>query len=237
MTIRRQIVWTLLRVYPRAWRGEYGPELTDILLACSLDVRTISDVFWNGLWQRTRVAEPSTRLGLIAMLVIFTGFVWNIVAPSPAGHGLAGVLEESSKTLPTVIVKLLASEVYVLFLVGCGCWTYLRFGSGPSRSGLAAVKTTFIAGTPVMLIGALMWIGALDVVVVSPPVGLTTTFVERGLTYTYYTTQQHSLTPLAVVAAPIFHLPQAWIWGWVGGKVGRGISRARQSLDKAEAVS
>ncbi len=74
-TMKNRIIAALLRLYPAAWRSEYGAELTDTLLARPLGLRVIADVLWNGLLQRARTAEPSTILGVAAMLVILTAFV------------------------------------------------------------------------------------------------------------------------------------------------------------------
>src|SRR5262245_43461182 len=113
MTLKNRIVIVLLRLYPVAWRREYGPELADLVMADSLTFRVVADVACHGLWQRVRTAEPSTLLGLAAMLTVLTGFAWNIVAPPATGKGLAALLRESSKTLPTVTVAPFTSELYV----------------------------------------------------------------------------------------------------------------------------
>jgi hypothetical protein len=231
MNIRLFVVKALLRVYPADWRSEYGPELADLLLVGRLDVRTVRNVLRNGLWQRIRRPDPSTLFGVVAMLVVATGFVWNIAAPPSSGGGLPVLLQESSKTFPTVIVPPLdvdISELYVVCLVGFGCWTQLHHGGTLRRSGLAAVKIHFIAGIPVMLVGALMLVGVLGVVV-SGPGALPSTFAKHGLAYSYYNTQQHELSPFAVLVAPLFRLPGAWIWGVVGGQLARGITHVRHN--------
>ena len=48
------VVVALLRIYPAAWRREYGVELKGILLGRPLGTREIADVAWNGVWQRAR---------------------------------------------------------------------------------------------------------------------------------------------------------------------------------------
>lgn len=218
-----RMVTALLRLYPAAWRREYGPELADMLLAHPLDARIMGDVLLNGLRQRVRTAEPSTLLGLAAMLVILAGLVWNIAAPPLSGHGLAALLRESSKTLPTVIAIPLASELYVLLLVGCGCWTNLRHHGTLSRSGMAAMKLSFIAGLPLVLAGTLILFGVLSVIVLGPG-DAPTTFAEHGFTYTYYNAQHHAPAPLAVLSAPLVRLPESWLWGVLGGQLGRRLS-------------
>ena len=139
---------------------EYGPELTDILLARPLGARVIADVLWNGLWQRARAAEPSTILGLASMLVILTGFV---MSGATLWRDAWTVLQPSSTTFPTVTVTFLATGFYVLLLAGCGCWTYLRHGGKPSRCGVAAMSMSLIAGIPIMVVGLLMVFGLVDV--------------------------------------------------------------------------
>jgi hypothetical protein len=228
MSLKPRIVAALLRLYPLPWRSEYGPELTAILVACPLTARIIGDVVWSGLGQRVRAAEPATLLGLGAMLVILTGLAWNIIAPPLSGRGLAVLLEESSKTLPTVIVKPLTSDLCVLFLVGCGCWTNLRFHGRLSQSGVAAMRLCGIAGTPIVIAGILMLLGVLHVVVVAPG-DAPTPFLQHGFTYTYYNAHHRLPSPSAVLVAPLFRLPEAWIWGLLGGRLGRGISRPRRS--------
>ena len=107
------LIAALLRIYPAAWRGEYGEELTGILLERPLTPRAVADVAWNGLWQRGRAAEPSTILGLASMCPrTLVGIVVRGV-----------VLRQSSMTFPTVRVVLLTAEFYVVLIVGCGCWT------------------------------------------------------------------------------------------------------------------
>lgn len=228
MTLKRLIVTTLVRLYPAAWRREYGPELTDMLLAQPLDARVIGDVLWNGLRQAVRTAAPSTLCGVAVMLAILTGFIWNIVAPPLNRHLLTDLLRPTSMTLPSVAVTPFGSDdLYVLILVWCGCWTHLRHGGKLSRSGLAAMRLGFIAGIPVMIAGLLMLAGILGVVA-HVPGSTPAAFHEHGLAYTYYGAQHQSPTPLGVLVSPLFRLPESWLWGVLGGLLGRRISRARR---------
>ena len=162
MSIRQRLVTALLRIYPFKWRCEYGSELSDLLLKQPLDVGIAADVFWNGLRQRAGSFDPSTVLGLGMMLVVLAGLVWNIIAPRPYGDGWTVLLEPSSKTLPTINVRPLTSELYLLFLLGSGCWLHLRCGRSPSQSAMAALRICFIASLPIMLAGVLMLFGVLE---------------------------------------------------------------------------
>ena len=182
MSPRHAVVTLLLRLYPATWRNEYGAELTDILMTAPLNARVIGDVIWNGLWQRVRIAPPSTILGLASMLVILTGFVL------PAGrYGLAGtaLLQLTSMTFPTVAVTFLSSEVYAFLLIGCGCWTNRRFGGTASRAGVAAMRMSLIAGIPIILGSLLIALGVLDVMFFFGPGSPASALSERGFANQY----------------------------------------------------
>jgi hypothetical protein len=235
--VKNWIVRTLLRLYPAAWRHEYGSELMDVLLARPLTAGVVGDVLQNGLRQRVRGADPSTLVGLAMLLVVLNGFVWNIVAPAPYSNESIILLQ-----------NLLGSNLYILLLIGCGFWTQLRHRGKLDRSGLAAVKVSFFAGIPVMLAGALMLLGILGVTV-SGPGDTPTTIHEHGFTYTYYSAQHHCWirvsepsakplaqgvqaatcppAPLGVLISPLFVLPASWLWGLLGGLLGRWIVRSR----------
>ena len=224
MNIRERLVGALLRVYPFEWRREYGSELMELLLSRPLSAGICADVLWNGVRQRVRSLDPSTVLGLGMMLAVLAGLAWNIIAPRPYGEGWTGLLVPSSKTLPTIDVRPLNSELYLLFLLGTGCWLQLRRGGRPSRSGLAAMRICFIASIPIMVAGLLMLFGVMEVTVAGPGDTLTT-FHEHGLTYTYYSRDHHSPAPLSILVAPLFRLPESWLWGTLGGSLGQWILR------------
>ena len=236
--MKKWIVETVLRLYPAAWRREYGPELKDMLLTRPLTAGIVGDVLQNGLRQRVRGGEPSTLVGLAMLLVVLNGFVWNIIAPAPYSNESITLLQHP-----------LGSNLYILLLLGCGCWTYLHHGGELSKSGRAAMKISFLAGIPVMLAAALMLLGILGVVVVAPG-DISTTFHEHGFTYTYFSAQTfcwlrvaepatqpfaraiQSATcppaPLGVLISPLFILPASWLWGLLGGLLGRWIAGGRR---------
>jgi hypothetical protein len=215
---RHTIVRALVGLYPAAWRKEYGAELTDILMARPLSPRVVGDVSWNGLWQRARTTAPSTMLGLASMLFVLAGFV---VTPTSYFHEWLAVVRPTSKTLPTIEVTFLASEVYVLMLLGCGCWTHLRCGGTVRLAGVAGMKMSLIAGLPVMLGGVLIALGLLDMVFLAPGA-------------TAATLSAHGAPSAAVmIAAPLFRLPESWLWAAIGAQIGRCISRARRKTAAA----
>jgi hypothetical protein len=71
------------------------------------------------------------------------------------------------------------------------------------------VKASFIAGLPVLLIGALAGANVID--------------LSRGRT---------SFRAWEIIAAPLSYLPQAWWLGLVGGKVGQQITRVFANFQK-----
>ena len=235
MITRQRLVDGLLRLYPAAWRREYGSELADVLLRRPLTGRIVGDVIWGGLRERVRRADPAVLGGTTMMLLVLSGLVLNVTNPSSATHGLARVLADSSKTLPTVIVTPMVTELplpyvslpnlYAMALIGCGWWTYRRSGSMP-QSGRAAVQLSFLAGLPILVAGVLMVGNVLHLRVVGPGDALTG---QPDLTYTYYTVHRQTPSLLAVLTAPLFRLPEAWIWGLTGGWIAKTVARRTQA--------
>ena len=203
--MKTSIVKALLGLYPRAWRREYGPELIDILLRRPLTASVIANVLSNGLRQRVVAAEPSTILGLALM-------PW-------AAYGL---LHDQG------IVSIQTSNLYVLILIGCGVWAHLRHGGELSRSGRAAVKLSCIAGLPAMQAGLLMLAG---VVHIHPAQDVCWIRVSdsSGLLQQLQTAMCPPAA-LGVLFAPLFILPASWLWGMLGGLLGRWIARGERSV-------
>jgi len=195
---RQLIAEALLRIYSAAWRREYGDELMDILVERPMTIRIVTDVISAALLHRARTAAPSTVLGLASMLVVFAGVV---LTPTRYGSSATAVLTPASIAFPTFTVTFVASEVYAVLLIVCGWWTRRRFGYSPRSCGLAAMWMSLIAGLPVIVAGVLLALGAIDV-----------TFVSAG---------SARPLPLAAIIAPIARLPEAWIWGALGGSVGK----------------
>jgi hypothetical protein len=204
MTIKHWIVAALLRLYPAAWRSEYGPELTDILMSRRLSVRVIADVMWNGLKQSVQAAEPSTILGLASLLAVLT----FVLTGGSYGRRWILLVEPTTKTLPTVNVTFMSSGYYVLLLISCGCWTYLRHRGTAKRSGMAGVRMSLIAAIPLMFGGLLMMFGLIGPSLLGP-------HFEPSASW-------------AVLAAPLFRLPDSWLWAALGGQLGKWITRRRQ---------
>lgn len=194
------IVRTLLHLYPKAWRREYGPELMDVLLAQPLTAGIVGNVLYSGLRQRVRTAEPSTFLGLVLMLVVLAGFVWKDLILSPQ-----------------------TSNLYVLILLGGGVWTHLRHRGELSQSGRAAVKISFMGGIPVMAAGVLMIFGIVGVHGVQNYCWIRVSDPSSPLRALQSAVCPPA--PLGVLISPLFLLPVSWLWGLGGGALGREIAR------------
>jgi hypothetical protein len=210
MSARSTVVRILLHAYPAAWRREYGAELEDVLLRRGIGPLVVVDVIAGGFTQRIRFADAAAWLGLGLLVAVSADLLWNVTAAQNTAQGLLAVVSRSSKTLPTIVVSPLMSDSYAQFLVLYGmCMQFNQRRSLPD-CGRATAKITFMAGLPVIAIGILMGIGALDLAVPTQTEG-----------------SPPWLTPWAVTTAPLFRLPAAWVFGAVGGQIGRWVARVR----------
>lgn len=226
--MKTTIVSWLLRLYPKAWRAEYGAELADILRSRPLTVRVCADVMLSALWQQTRAVRVPTYVGIGLMLVTLGAIAANIAEPPPYAWSPGQSLHDKP-TLPEHIYLLqrpLHSNFYVVVLAVLGFWTALRGKDGPGR---AAIRASTIASIPLVVIGTLMFAGVLHYVELLPgqaPVS----FDERGIIYTFYKGQQQlpGPAPLVYVLSPLLRLPGAWLWGSIGGWLGRQFTGLRR---------
>ena len=215
MRLKEPIVRALLYCYPARWREEYGPELADVLHTRPFSVWTVVDVALSGLRERLRNPQPATIAGCVGMAFVVNAIAANIADPSSSR--MLALLADSTKTLPTMVVKPVESDLYAFFLMAWGCWTALRTRGTPSASGRAAVRITFIATLPIVVMGLLMMAGLLAVKVGTYGSGSVGAFSYAGA----------RLAPWAVALAPFFALPKVWLFGLTGGFVGRRIGGLR----------
>jgi hypothetical protein len=213
--MRQRIIAALLRLYPAAWRLEYGPELRGVLEDRPLGARTVANVVRGGLWQRLRSAEPWMVMGLPLMVFGFAGMTRQIVAPPAYAPGV-----EDPGSWPGAIIGL-------LILMGCGCWTVLRHDGTLPRAGVQVVKMGLLFDVPFFLVALLMGTGVLDVIVLGPG-DSPTTFAEHGFAITAYGRDGVAAfvyTPLGLLLTHLGGLVDCWIFGALGGAVGRAIRR------------
>jgi hypothetical protein len=207
MTHYRWMTRCVLRIYPAAWRRQYGDELVALLERQPFTAGLIVDVARAALWQRVRGLTPGTMIGLACVVLFFVG-----VAVTPTGYASAGVsaiIQPSGITFPTIKVTFFESEFFAVLLIACGWWTQIRRGYGAAR---AAAWMTIVAGLPVMIAGLMMW-GDLASVHMALP-GMTGPLVAP-----------HALN---MAIAPLLRAPESAIWGAVGGRLGRWVSRRRR---------
>jgi len=106
----------------------------------------------------------------------------------------------------------------MLVMAGLGFWTASRGNHWPGR---AAIRASIIASIPLVVVGVLMWAGILSFVELSP--GQSPISTDGGVVYAFYKGQQQipGPAPLVMVLSPLLRLPGAWLWGSVGGWLGR----------------
>jgi hypothetical protein len=202
---RRWVATWLVRLYPASWRARYGDELVECLAAEPISAGTIADVLRGALWQRVRLATPSTVLGLGAMVLVLVGVV---VSPTAYGRTGGGVIIPTNQGLPTVSLVFIRSELFALLLVGGGCWTQLRLGRGAITG---AMWTTALAGLPVAMFGLLLSLG----------------FVSATMVMPGNPDQLVAPSSVAMMIAPVARTLESAIWGAVGGRLGQWWSRHR----------
>jgi hypothetical protein len=219
--MKTMLVSLLMRLYPRAWRKEYGAELADMLQARPLSTRVFIDVALSAMWQRTRAADLATWVGLGLMGVTLGAIAANIIAPQPHpwSPGLPRGAQPRFAEYIAWLQRPLHSESYVLLLAGIGFWVALR---GKTSAGRAAIRVSMIASCPLVLVGLLMLFGVLGYSELNPGQA-STTFEQRGILYTFYTGFQQipGPAPLVMLLSPVLRLPGAWLWGSIGGWLGR----------------
>ena len=210
--MRTRLVSWLLRLYPHAWRGEYGDELRTMLLARPLSAAIVVDITRSAIWQRLRVVMPATWVGLGLMLVTIWAIVSIMVAPPPYVPSAVGERIE-------LLQKPLQSEFYVLALFAIGFWTAVAGKQSPAR---AAMRASVIASIPLALIGLLMLTGLLAHAELVPGQKIAM-LNARGILYPFYKGIQQipAPAPLTLLLSPLLRLPGAWLWGTVGGSLGR----------------
>jgi hypothetical protein len=212
--MKPRLIAALLRLYPAAWRREYGPELRGVLEDRPLQPGTIPNVVWGGLRQRLHQTEPWVVMGLALMVVAVVILAGYIVAPPPYTPGT----EHPHPTWP-------GSFIGIVVLMGCGCWTVLRHGGTLPGAGLQTMKMGLLGSAPVFVVALLTWTGVLGVIVVGPG-DAPTTFAEHGFAITAYGEDgvpAFIYTPLGAVLMQLAGLVDCWIFGAIGGAVGRAV--------------
>jgi len=224
--MKARIISALLRLYPAAWRKEYGPELEDMLYATRLTARVVADVVIGALGQRVRSSDAATRAGVAMLMVTVVAFAMNVAAPAAYDDQTNAKVPALSE-VAQLVQQPLQSELYVLMLVGFTAWITCRRGGSLREAGGAAMKMSFIAGLPMTAAGVLILSGVLGLLPLAPG-DAPTTFAEHGFSLTYYATRNVLPAPYVLLFSPLFRLPGAFIWGLVGGLMGQWMARSRR---------
>jgi hypothetical protein len=205
------VAW-MLRLYPKAWRAEYGDELGSMLLTRPLSAAIVFDIARSAMWQRLRVVLPATWVGIGLMLVTIWAIVSTMMAPPPY---VRSALSERIELLQ----KPLQSEFYVIVLFAIGFWTAVAGKQSPAR---AAMRAAVVASIPLALIGLLMLTGLLAYAELVPGQKIAM-LNARGILYPFYKGIQQipAPAPLTLLLSPLLRLPGAWLWGTIGGSLGR----------------
>jgi hypothetical protein len=223
--MKMTLVSSLLRLYPKAWRGEYGTELRDMLLARTLTTGIVFDVARSAVWQRMRATQFPTWVGLALMVAITGAITANIVDPPPyvwaPGRSMSKPPELADQV--NLVQRPMGSELFVLVMMGIGFWSALR---GKPQPGRMAIWVWSIASIPIVALGVLMMTGVLSYIELLP--GQTPTpFDERGFVYVVYKAPLGipASAPVAFVLSPLLRLPGACVWAIVGSSVGKNVAR------------
>ena len=216
--MKNRIIRALLRMYSAAWRQEYGPELQGILETRSLKTREIFNVAWNAAWQRIRATEPWVLIGLVGFLLNAASFTWLIVAPPPYSP---------EYTFPPHFSPLRTAG-NLLVVMACGLWTVARSGGTLPHAGVQTMKMTALTVAPVLAVCALVLSGALGVIVLGPG-DAPTTAVEHGFAIAWYNADGVGLKPMAIVLLTLPGVLENWIWGALGGALGRLVRKRSQT--------
>lgn len=219
--MKTAIVSWLLYLYPKAWRAEYGDELRAMLLARPLTAAIVVDIARSAMWQRLRVVLPATWVGIGLMLVTIWAVGSMMVAPPPY---VPSALSERIE----LVQKPLQSEFYVLVLFAIGFWTAVAGKQSPAR---AAMRASMIASIPLALIGLLMLTGLLPHTELVPGQKIAM-LSARGIVYPFYKGIQQipAPAPLTLLLSPLLRLPGAWMWGTIGGSLGRKYANWRRPI-------
>lgn len=226
--MRTRLVSWLMRLYPKAWRKVYGAELASMLQARPLTARVCGDVVTSALWQRVRSVEAATGVGIGLMLVVIWAIASNVAAPPPYVWSPDQVHNEQPALAERIefLQKPLRSEFYVIVLFVLGFWTAARGRQSPGR---AAMRAAVIASIPIALLGLSMLTGVLSYTELFPG-QIPPTFHERGIVFTFYKGIQQipGPAPLPLLLSPLLRLPGAWLWGTIGGSLGRKYANWRR---------
>ena len=189
-------------------------------------VRTLLKLY-PAPWRREYGAELEDMLLARPLMVHIVGDVLRNGLWQRLRSAEPAMLVGLGMMLMALVKQPLDTSPYLLVLFGCGLWTSLRHGGDSSKSGRTAIKISIIAGIPVMISGALLWAGVL---VTAIPVAKQLCWLRVSEPISFWQGLKSATcapAPLGFLISPLLMLPQAWLWGTLGGRFGRWIASIR----------
>lgn len=224
------IIAALLYLYPPRWRLEYGAELHEVLQQRPFTPGVAAELAWRGVCQRWHDGGPVLAIGLFMLPWVCLLIGANLNDPQ---HYLArcnfGLLRDTRYLVPNVEMAPGGPNFFAFVLFSCGLITRLRERVPLSRSGLAATHLALVAGLPVIILGALLLSGVVDLRVITHATANSAMPANGRAVFTYCTEADRVPSALAIFAAPLLRLPQAFVYGLFGGWVASAVRRRRET--------
>jgi hypothetical protein len=193
------IARVLVRLYPAAWRAEYGQEFADLLMARLMSPRAVANVLSSAVRQHVRSGAPWLLVGLPLAFFSLLGYAFPACTP-PASPAVSWGI--------------------IVILAGAGAWSAVRRGNA---GGGAAVKAALLWRAPGFTVAVLAALGILPIMVFGPR-----TFPNPGLAIAW-TCEATPFSSWALirfhVLVPLLELPFIGVLGWFGGLLGRAYLR------------
>jgi hypothetical protein len=210
-----EVIRSLMCVYPKAWRSEYGRELASMLYRRPLSATVMLDVLRNGIWQKLRYAPPWQIGGSILMLWMVFGTALNSVAPlSKVAYG-----------------RFFDVNLLVYFLIGCR--TATQSDKTIRNASFAAGKASLLGIVPEVLMLSL-WMAKLIHPTVLDQNGSPST-MGHGLTeFCLRLSQGVPVNPYDLpLLLPLVTILPAMFVGYLGAMISKTISAFKAGLHRA----
>ncbi|MGA2252014.1 hypothetical protein [Terracidiphilus sp.] len=201
------IIRLLLRIYPRAWRLEYGEELSAILAGRPFTPLILGDVVVSGAWQRFRYAEMWQVGGVALALRLIIGTAANSLSPlSPAAYHHFFQINW--------IAELAIGYLYVA-----------RYSRHPVAAAVASVKASLVGLIPELLLAALWAANLIHPTILgmngSPHI------YGHSITDLCLRTEAAASPATLLMAIPVTVI-SAFLAGFAGASIATGVSLARR---------
>jgi hypothetical protein len=144
MTIKKQLVRSLVRLYPQFWRAEYGEELAQLLLSRPATTSVVGDVLLSATREHVRRDEPWKVCG--ALLLLWT---------------TAGIVLHNLFSVSTVLFSYY-NAIAECILIAAPLWTTMRQDDGIGAAISAAMKAILLGSLPTLPMFFLWMLGVIN---------------------------------------------------------------------------